>query len=506
MKITLLPIEKIRPNPDNPNPHSQENVATLAANIKEFGLINPITVRPLHDVNGDTGKFEVVAGAGRLRAYEKLWSDARSNKATQHWTDIPAIIIYDQSDYGVWGRNLSENKLRSFNWQAECVCFARMRAEGKEWKQIAKVFGLKQQTDVLGRIAVGSIPGIENVMLQHNVSMDDAIRFLLPLRIETSRNPDNGNERVYDYSEVTACIDKLVSGELSKEDLPTHSAERRVAIKEAQQAARLKEIAAQELINWNKKLNEKNAEVRQAKEQLQAETKRLQEQATKQAEKLKAEYEEKVKAATAEISKIRNQIENAGDEKAELQREIQELMEDRNLYEGQVTNLENQIVNLREQVELEVAEKIRAEMTEQLRVEIQAEKNAEQEEELNDAYDTIAREREELDHIKQQLAKQKDDLKRKQTELEEEKKRIDAQREKSAQLQDINGWIKVFNRFGDEFIHMIGVANAKQYWDIMEKPEFKRIYSVLSGIADQLRQVENSFQSRGIIGGGNERG
>ncbi len=85
-----------------------------------------------------------------------------------------------------------------------------MKADGKEWKRIAKVFGLEAQQDVLNRIALGSIPNIIKTSL--NVSLKDAIHYLLPLRIETGRNPDNGNERVYDYSEVTICIDNLVSG------------------------------------------------------------------------------------------------------------------------------------------------------------------------------------------------------------------------------------------------------------------------------------------------------
>lgn len=501
MKISLLPIEKVKPNPDNPNPHTPESIATLAANVKEFGLINPIMVRSIIENHKESGKFEVIAGAGRLRAYERLWSEARSNKQTQKWSEIPAVVINDQTEFGAWGRRLSENKLRSFNWQAECVCFARMRAEGRDWKQIAEVFGLKSQEDVERRTALGSIPGLQNIDPRVNLSMREARDYLLPLRVETGRNPDDGNQRVYDYSEVTACIDKLVSGELSKEDLPTYSADRRLAIQRAQQDARLKEIAAAELANWKKKLSEKDGEVKAAQAKLTAETKRLQDEATKKAEKLRVDYEQKIKAVTTEIVEARSKIEGAGDEKAELQKRIDELTEDRSLYEGQVTDLENKIAMLREQIELEVAEKVRAEMIDQLREEIQAEKDAEQEQEIRDNFETLAREQEEVARQQQQIKAEKERFKKKVAELEEEKKQLEAQREKAAQLQDINGWIKVFNRFCDEFIHMLGVANTRQYWTLMEKPEFKRIYSSLSGIADQLRQIEASFQARGILGG-----
>jgi hypothetical protein len=82
-----------------------------------------------------------------------------------------------------------------------------MKAEGKSLSDIATIFGLKHEEDVRNRIAVGNIPNIIKTGL--DVSIKEAIHYLLPLRIETSRNPDNGNERVYDYSEVTACIDLL---------------------------------------------------------------------------------------------------------------------------------------------------------------------------------------------------------------------------------------------------------------------------------------------------------
>ncbi len=127
-----------------------------------------------------------------------------------------------------------------------------MRAEGKDWRQIAEFFGLENERDVLTRTALGNVP---NIQICLNVSLREAIQYLLPLRIETGRNPDNGNERIYDYSEATGTIDKLVSGELTKKDLPSYSADRRLAIQQAQQDTRLKQIAAQKLATWKEKFS-----------------------------------------------------------------------------------------------------------------------------------------------------------------------------------------------------------------------------------------------------------
>lgn len=122
-----------------------------------------------------------------------------------------------------------------------------MKSIIENWKRVAEVFGLKSQEEVNRRVALGSIPGLENIDTGLNVSIKEAEKYLLPLRIETGRNPDNRNERVYDYSEVTAAIDKHVSGEITQEGLPSYSAESPLIIHQAQQDKRLKEIAAQEV-------------------------------------------------------------------------------------------------------------------------------------------------------------------------------------------------------------------------------------------------------------------
>jgi hypothetical protein len=142
--------------------------------------------------------------------------------------------MYDQTDYGTWGRNLSENKLRSFNWQAECVCFARMQIDGKDKKEIGNIFGIEGEREIKRYIALGNIPTLMKLegVTRDTLSLRDAIHYLLPLRIETGR--EESGAPIWDYSEVTACIDKVVSGELTKDDLPTYSADRRVAIKEAE--------------------------------------------------------------------------------------------------------------------------------------------------------------------------------------------------------------------------------------------------------------------------------
>jgi ParB/RepB/Spo0J family partition protein len=61
--LTLVPVADVRPNPDQPRKHfDEEKLAELAASIKAHGLLQPIVVRPAG------AGFELLAGERRFRA------------------------------------------------------------------------------------------------------------------------------------------------------------------------------------------------------------------------------------------------------------------------------------------------------------------------------------------------------------------------------------------------------------------------------------------------------
>ncbi|MDQ7080227.1 MAG: ParB/RepB/Spo0J family partition protein [Paracoccaceae bacterium] len=75
----LVPIEKLRPNPDQPRrDFSPEDLDELAASIREKGIIQPLLVRndPQHP-----GEYQIVAGERRWRA---------AQRANLH--DIPVLV------------------------------------------------------------------------------------------------------------------------------------------------------------------------------------------------------------------------------------------------------------------------------------------------------------------------------------------------------------------------------------------------------------------------------
>ena len=88
MKIEQRPIEALIPYINNSRKHSDEQVAQIAASIKEFGWTNPILV------DGNNG---LIAGHGRLLAARKLGMDKVPTIELSHLSDTQkkALIIAD---------------------------------------------------------------------------------------------------------------------------------------------------------------------------------------------------------------------------------------------------------------------------------------------------------------------------------------------------------------------------------------------------------------------------
>ncbi len=64
-----VPIELIHRNPDQPRRHfDEDDIESLAASIREKGLLQPILVRPSP---GATGEYQIVAGERRWRAAQR---------------------------------------------------------------------------------------------------------------------------------------------------------------------------------------------------------------------------------------------------------------------------------------------------------------------------------------------------------------------------------------------------------------------------------------------------
>jgi DNA modification methylase len=91
MKITIKKVAELIPYVNNSRTHSDEQVAQIAASIKEFGWTNPILV------DGENG---IIAGHGRLMAARKLGH-----------TEVPTIELKDLTEAQKKAYVIADNKL-----------------------------------------------------------------------------------------------------------------------------------------------------------------------------------------------------------------------------------------------------------------------------------------------------------------------------------------------------------------------------------------------------------
>ena len=123
-----VPIELLQANPNNPRKHfNEDELNTLAASLKEKGLLQPLVVRPKAG-----GTFEIVAGERRWRA---------SQKAGLH--ELP-VLIRELDDKETLEIALIENVQRADLNALE---------EAKAYRQLVDQYGHTQQqlADAIGK-------------------------------------------------------------------------------------------------------------------------------------------------------------------------------------------------------------------------------------------------------------------------------------------------------------------------------------------------------------------
>ena len=104
IKVERWPIDRLIPRVNNPRDHSREQIANIAASMKEFGWTNPILV------DGNDG---ILAGHARVLAARKLKMKEVPVIVLAHLTEAQrrALVIAD-NQLAIAGAGWDEEKLR----------------------------------------------------------------------------------------------------------------------------------------------------------------------------------------------------------------------------------------------------------------------------------------------------------------------------------------------------------------------------------------------------------
>ena len=122
MKVSQTKIDKIIPYASNSRTHSDEQVAQIAASIKEFGFNNPVLL------DGDNG---IIAGHGRVLAARKLGMG-----------EVPTIELAHLSENQRKAYIIADNKLAlNAGWDMDLLKVAVMDLDAEGFDLSLMGFG-----------------------------------------------------------------------------------------------------------------------------------------------------------------------------------------------------------------------------------------------------------------------------------------------------------------------------------------------------------------------------
>lgn len=155
MEVKSLKLSSVHPSPMNPRKTFDEAaLKELSENIRQQGLLQPITVRPVAD---DT-EYEIVCGERRYRAYCILFEETEHNNELPFnpWDEIMAIVK-EMSDEEAFDAMITENLQRQdVDPMEEAFAFGQLQKKGSSIQDIALRFG-KSIRFVQDRIKLNSL-------------------------------------------------------------------------------------------------------------------------------------------------------------------------------------------------------------------------------------------------------------------------------------------------------------------------------------------------------------
>lgn len=128
--IEEWPVDRLIPYARNPRTHSENQVAQIAASMREFGFTNPILV----DTNAG-----IIAGHGRLLAARKL-----------HLATVPVIVLDHLSETQKRVYIIADNRLAlSAGWDEETLSLELLELKESDFDLSLTGFDVKELDDLL---------------------------------------------------------------------------------------------------------------------------------------------------------------------------------------------------------------------------------------------------------------------------------------------------------------------------------------------------------------------
>jgi ParB family chromosome partitioning protein len=212
-KTALLPIDSILPSPWQPRRvFGGESMELLADNIRQYGLLQPITVRP-----AGNGRYELIAGERRLRACE-LICESHIRATVLNVSEQEAALL-------TMAENLQREDLSFFE---EAEGYRRLTEDLRlTQQQLAEKLG-RQQSTIANKLRLLRLsPEVREAISRHDLTERHA-RALLRLHDADSQLDVVNNVvlKSLNVRQTEDLIEKRVMQAVSGENEPAKGAQR----------------------------------------------------------------------------------------------------------------------------------------------------------------------------------------------------------------------------------------------------------------------------------------
>jgi ParB family transcriptional regulator, chromosome partitioning protein len=161
--LRVVPISHIKPNAFQPRSHfDEESMSSLAASIREVGLLQPVLVR---EVDGEDESYELIAGERRWRAARRAGLQT-----------IPVLVQPDTGDVTSLEKALVENLHREdLNALEEAAAYQQLIDEfGLTHEQVATRMG-KGRATITNTLRLLQLPaGAQRALAERTISAGHA--------------------------------------------------------------------------------------------------------------------------------------------------------------------------------------------------------------------------------------------------------------------------------------------------------------------------------------------
>lgn len=196
-RVLSLPVESIRPNPDQPRRYfDPEGLEELADSIRALGILQPLTVRQVE------GGWELVAGERRLRA-----------AALASLERVPCIVVQTDSQNSSLLALVENLQRRDLDFLEEAMALDNLlRTYCLSQDEVARRIG-KSQSAVANKLRLLRLPPRLLARLQETGLSERHARALL--RLEHDHRLEQAVEHVCTYKLTVAQTEQFVESLLA---------------------------------------------------------------------------------------------------------------------------------------------------------------------------------------------------------------------------------------------------------------------------------------------------